>query len=171
MARVSLPDMSPWRRQGLTIPPASLRGWVRLALWEFWMGMLVCGTLGFGLKLIVTAPDAIVTVRNVTNCDVQPRAVQPCEPVAYRTGALNASFSVLCGLQLTAVTAWLLWELWSAAEPQPITDDFLQLLDDSFGRDWRNPLTWPWARMLWAYGFTLSGAASALVIWALVASF
>jgi len=30
------------------IPPESWRDWVRLAFWEFWMGMLVCGTFGFG---------------------------------------------------------------------------------------------------------------------------
>ena len=52
----------------------------------------------------------------------------------------------------------MLWELWSAVEPKPITDDFLRLLNDSFGRDWRNPLKWPWARLFWAYGFTLVGA-------------
>ena len=40
------------------------------------------------------------------------------------------------------------------AEPKPITDDFLKLLNDSFGRNWRDPRTWPWTRMLWAYGFT-----------------
>jgi hypothetical protein len=52
--------------------------------------------------------------------------------------------------------------LWSAVAPKPITDDFLKLLDDSFGRSWRRPRTWPWARMAWAYGFTLVGATSAL---------
>ena len=76
----------------------------------------------------------------------------------------------MLGLQLMAVAAWLLWELWSAVQPQPITDDFLKLLHDSFASDWRKPRTWPWARMLWAYGFTLSGATSALVIWTLVTS-
>ena len=46
--------------------------------------------------------------------------------------------------------------------PKPITDDFLKLLDESFGRDWRKPRTWPWARLGWAYGFTLVGLTSAL---------
>ena len=64
-----------------------------------------------------------------------------------------------CGLLLVGVAAWLLWELWSAVAPKPITDDFLKLLDESFGRDWRRPRTWPWARMMWAYGFTLVGAS------------
>jgi hypothetical protein len=62
--------------------------------------------------------------------------------------------------------------LWSAAEPKPITDDFLRLLNDSFGRDWRNPLTWPWARVLWAYGFAALGAALtaavAIGLWSLI---
>ena len=62
---------------------------------------------------------------------------------------------------LIGVAAWFLWELWSAIEPKAITDDFLRLLNDSFGRDWRNPLTWPWARVLWAYGFTVVGATLA----------
>jgi hypothetical protein len=166
----SRPEMSPWRRQALTIPPDSSRAWVRLVVWELWMGMLVCGALGFGMHLIVTAPQGIVTVPDLTNCYAPAPVVQPCERVAYRTGDLNAAFSVLCGLQLTAVAAWLLWELWSATEPKPITDDFLKLLTDSFGRDWRNPRTWPWARLLWAYGFPLSGATSALLIWTLVSS-
>jgi hypothetical protein len=75
---------------------------------------------------------------------------------------------------LIGVAAWFLWELWSAVEPKPITDDFLKLLNDSFGRDWRNPFTWPWSRVLWAYGFTMVGATLtvgvAMMIWILVAS-
>ena len=51
--------------------------------------------------------------------------------------------------------------MWNAAAPRPITDDFLKLLDDSFGRDWRKPRTWPWARLAWAYGFTIVGVTSA----------
>ena len=85
---------------------------------------------------------------------------------------LNAAFTTLFGVMLIGVAAWFLWELWSAVEPKPITDDFLRLLNDSFGRDWRNPLTWPWARVLWAYGFTVIGAAVTagigVVIWTLV---
>ncbi|HZM62897.1 MAG TPA: hypothetical protein VFB85_23995, partial [Vicinamibacterales bacterium] len=42
------------------------------------------------------------------------------------------------------------------------------------GRDWRNPLKWPWARMLWAYGFTVVGvtltAVVASAIWTMVTS-
>ena len=75
-----------------------------------------------------------------------------------------------CGMLLMAVALWLLWELWSAVAPKPITDDFLKLLDDSFGRDWRSPRTWPWARMLWAYGFTLAGAIAAVCIGLLVSA-
>ena len=75
---------------------------------------------------------------------------------------MNVVLNVWCGLLLIAVAAWLLWELWSAAAPKPITDDFLKLLHDSFGADWRRPRSWPWARMGWAYGFTLVGAISAL---------
>ena len=69
--RTQVPDsvsdgrsMSPWNRRPLTIPPNSLHAWLRLAVWELWMGMLVCGILGFGALLIVTAPDRIVTVRS-----------------------------------------------------------------------------------------------------------
>ena len=182
MARGSLPHgagrqrqldaMSPWNRRALTIPPDSVRAWLRLAVWELWMGMLVCGILGFGVVLVVTSPDRIVTVPDLTNCYAPP-VVQPCERIVY-FGALNAAFTALCGLILIVAAAWLLWELWSAVEPTPITDDFLKLLDDSFGRDWRNPLTWPWARMSWAYGFTLLGAiltaCVGVMIWSLVSS-
>ncbi len=173
MAGPVLPEMSPWKRRALMIPPDSVQDWVRLALWEIWIGMLVCGALAFGTRLIATAPDHIVTVFDFTNCYAAP-IVQPCERVAYKAGMLNVVFNAWCGLLLIALAAWLLWELWSAVAPKPITDDFLKLLDDSFGRDWRSPRTWPWARLGWAYGFTLLGAASAvcmaLLVSALIAS-
>ncbi len=76
MARPVLPEMSPWRRRPpLTIPPDSLRAWIRLAVWEFWMGMLVCGALVFGTRLIASAPDNIVTVFDFTNCYAAPPVV------------------------------------------------------------------------------------------------
>jgi len=158
MAGWTLPEMSPWKRRPLTIPPTSLRAWIGLAIWQCWMGTLVYAAFGLGAELIATAPQSIVTAFDFTNCYAAPPVVQPCERVAYRTGALNVAFNAWCGVLLIAVAVWLLWELWSAAAPKPITDDFLKLLDDSFGRDWRSPRTWPWARMLWAYGFTLVGA-------------
>jgi len=69
---------------------------------------------------------------------------------------------------------WLLWELWDAVAPKPITDDFLRLLSDSFARNWRDPRTWPWSRLAWAYGFTVIGfviaAATATAAWALLSS-
>jgi hypothetical protein len=72
----------------------------------------------------------------------------------------------LIGVLLLVVAAWLVWELWLAVKPRPIADDFLKLLHDSFARDWRNPLTWPWTRLAWAYGFALLGALalSAVVV-------
>jgi len=170
MARPVLPEMSPWKRRSLTIPPDSMQDWVRLAVWEIWMGMLVCGALSFGTRLIATAPDSIVTVFDFTNCYAAPPIVQPCERVAYKAGALNVVFNAWCGILLVAVGAWLLWELWSAVAPKPITDDFLKLLDDSFGRDWRSPSTWPWARVGWAYGFTLLGAVSVVCVALLVSA-
>jgi hypothetical protein len=128
------------------------------------MGVLVYGALRFGTQLIVTAPENIVTVFDFTNCYAAPPILQPCERVAYRAGALHVVFNAWCGLLLIGLAAWLLWELWSAVAPKPITDDFLKLLDDSFGRDWRNPRTWPWARMGWAYGFSLVGVTAAVGI-------
>ena len=71
------------------------------------------------------------------------------------------------------LAVWFLWELWSAAAPKPITDDFLKLLHDSFARKWRDPRTWPWARLAWAYGFTALGATAtagaAVLFWSLLA--
>jgi hypothetical protein len=162
MARPRFPELSPWRRRQLTIPPDSLHAWVTLAVWEFWMGVLVCAALGFGTKLIVTAPDSIVTVFDLTGCYSAPPVTQPCERVAFKAGALSVAFNVWCGILLIAVAAWLLWELWSAVAPKPITDDFLKLLDDSFGHSWRDPRTWPWTRLGWAYGFTAVGVTVAL---------
>jgi hypothetical protein len=174
MARGSAQELSPWNRRSLTIPPDSLRTWVQLATWEIWMGMLVCVSLGLGVMLIATSSDRIVTVADLTNCYGPPPVTLPCERMMYRGGVLNAAFTALCGVMLVGLAAWLLWELWSAVEPKPITNDFLRLLHDSFGRDWRNPFTWPWARVLWAYGFTAVGVTVTtgvgLMIWTLVAS-
>ena len=158
----------------MTIPPHSANAWVQFAIWELWMGMLVCVILSLGVLLIVTVPDHIVAVSDLTNC-YGPFAVPlHCERIVYRGGALNAAFTALCGLMLLGVAAWFLWELWNAVEPKPIKDDFLKLLNDSFGRDWRNPLTWPWARVLWAYGFAVVGATLTvgigMMIWTLIVS-
>ena len=157
MARPRFQDLSPWRRRQLTIPPDSLHAWVTLVFWEFWMGVLVCAALGFGTKLIVTAPDSIVTVFDLSGCYSAPPIEQPCERVAFKAGALSVAFNLWCGVLLIAVAAWLLWELWSAVAPKPITDDFLKLLNDSFARNWRDPRTWPWSRMFYAYAFALVG--------------
>jgi hypothetical protein len=163
-----LPDMSPWRGRPLTIPPDSTRAWIQLAAWECWMGMLVCGAVAAGMRLIATAPGNIITVYDFSRCYGASPISQPCERVAYRAGMLNVVFSAWVGVLLMGVAAWLLWELWVAVAPQPITDDFLKLLDDSFGRDWRRPRTWPWARALWAYGFTAAGVILVLSAGAVV---
>jgi len=169
MAPYRLPEMSPWRRRPLTIPPDSFDAWVRLVVWECWIGMLVYGALSVAAHLIATAPDNIITVFDLKNCYAAP-VVLPCERVTYRAGVLNMALNLWCALLLIAVAAWLVWELWNAVAPKPITDDFLKLLDDSFGRDWRRPRTWPWARMTWAYGFALVGVTSALGIGLLVSA-
>ena len=157
----------------LTIPPDSWRAWVRLAVWECWMGMVVCFALGMAVQQIAAAPQRIVTIYDFSNCYVA-QVVLPCERVVSRTGVLNVAFTFMVGLVLLVVAAWLLWELWLAVKPRPIADEFLKLLHHSFGHDWGNPLTWPWARLTWAYGFTLLGAASiagaSLVVWTLVSS-
>ena len=149
--------ISPWRVRSLTVPPQSLGDWLRLAVWQLWMGSAVCALLWFGAAMIRTAPDRIITARDVSGCYASPPVAQPCERILYR-GSLNAAFSGVSGLMLIVAALWLLWELWDAAAPRPITDDFLRLLSDSFARDWRDPRTWPWARIGWAYGFTLAGA-------------
>jgi hypothetical protein len=159
MAPWLVPEMSGWNRRGLTFPPNSWRTWVRLAVWEFWIGMLVCGAVAFGVQQIASAPDQIVTFNSFVTCADAERAAGPCERV-YRTGGLNALFTFMVGVLLLIVAAWLLWELWMAVKPRPIADDFLKLLHDSFARDWRNPLTWPWVRLAWAYGFAMLGASS-----------
>jgi hypothetical protein len=147
-----------------------LRDWASLAVWEFWMGVLLGATLGFGQQLIATAPAGIITVFDFSKCYAVPPGPPPCERVAYRAGILGVALNIWCGVLLLAVAAWLLWELWSAVAPKPITDDFLKLLDDSFGHDWRRPRTWPWARLGWAYGFTFAGAVSAISVALLISS-
>jgi hypothetical protein len=169
----ALPDMRPWGRRPLTIPPNSANAWIQFAIWEIWMGILIAAVFGLGAVLIAMSPSRIVAVPDLTNCYAVP-PVLPCERLVYQGGILNAAFTVLFGLTLVGAAAWLLWELWSATEPKPITDDFLRLLNDSFGRSWRNPLKWPWARIAWAYGFTLVGvtlsAGLGIMIWTLAAS-
>jgi hypothetical protein len=174
MGGVTLPDMRPWGRRPLTIPPNSTNGWIQLAVWEMWMGMLICAVLGLGVFLILMSPTRIVTGEDLSNCYAAPPIPSPCERIIYQGGMLNAAFTILFGLTLVGAAAWLLWELWSATEPKPITDDFLRLLNDSFGRNWRNPLKWPWARLLWAYGFATVGAATmagvAVLMWTVLTS-
>ena len=169
MAGLPVHEMAPWNHRALTIPPDSRQAWFRLAIWELWMGVMLCGILGFGSLLIVTAPNRLITVHDDRNCYAPQPVVQPCERaesgavvqgVVYRTGGLYAVFSILAGLLMFVLATWFLWELWSAAAPKPITDDFLKLLHDSFARNWRDPRTWPWARLGWAYGFALVGAAA-----------
>jgi hypothetical protein len=167
-------EMSLWKRRPLTIPPNSLDAWLLLAAWEIWMGVLLYLVLGFGVRLIVTSPDHIVAFSDLSHCYAPPPVTLPCERIVYRAGVLNAAFTALFGLILIGVAGWLLWELWTAVAPRPITDDFLKLLNDSFGRDWRKPLTWPWARVFWAYGFTALGATltagAGIMIWTLATS-
>jgi hypothetical protein len=147
-----------------------MQAWVRLAVWEFAMGAIVSSALVFGTRLIASAPDNIVTVFDLSRCYAAPPVVQPCERVAYRAGMLNVGLNAWCGLLLVTVAAWLLWQLWDAAAPKPITDEFLQLLHESFGRDWRRPRSWPWGRLGWAYGFTLVGASLTLCLGMLVST-
>ena len=41
--------MRPWGRRPLTIPPNSTNAWIQLAVWELWMGMLICIVAGLGI--------------------------------------------------------------------------------------------------------------------------
>jgi hypothetical protein len=132
------------------------------------MGVLVYVIAGFGTRLIASASQSIVTVYDFSSCDAAARVALRCGRVAYRTGGSIAAFNTWCGLLLLAVAAWLVWDLWSAAAPKPITDDFLMLLEGSFARDWRRPRTWPWRRAAWAYGFALVGVMSANGMWLLL---
>jgi hypothetical protein len=183
MAYLPPHEMTPWNRRPLAIPPDSRQGWLRLAVWQLWMGAVLCGIIGFGSLLIVTAPNRLITVYVDGNCHAPSPpspVVRPCEPaesgavsdVTIRTGGLYAVFSVLAGVLMFVLATWFLWELWSAAAPKPITDDFLKLLHDSFARNWRDPRTWPWSRLAWAYGFTTLGAVAtagaAVLFWSLL---
>lgn len=163
MARGSLSENAPWRRRSLAVPPTTWQEWLHLAVWEVWMGMLICGFLSVGASLIVTAPERVITAEDLSGCYASPPVARPCERIIYRTGALNAAFSALFGMMAMIVGVWWLWELWGAVAPKPITDDFLKLLNDSFAFRWRDPRTWPWSRMFFAYGFTLVGIALTVV--------
>jgi hypothetical protein len=167
-------ELTPWKRRPVRIPPDSLDAWMQLAVWELLMGMLQCLLVALGVTLIVTASDRIVTFSDLSHCYAPPPVAVPCERIVYRGGVLNAAFSALFGVMLIGQAAWFAWELWNAVAPKPITDDFLGLLDRSFGHTWRNPFRWPWKRLCWAYGFTLVGAvataALGMSIWTLAAA-
>src|SRR5262245_3381178 len=109
MARGSLAENTPWRRRSLTIPPASWHDWLHLAVWELWMGLLICGFLSLGGALIVTAPERIITAEDLSGCYASPPVVRPCERIVYRTGALNAAFSALFGMMAMLIACWWLW--------------------------------------------------------------
>lgn len=166
-------ELSAWHRRGQIVPPDTREAWLKLAIWELGMGAVLFVLLSFGWLLVSTAQSRIVFVEDFSSCFAST-AVLPCKGVVYRAGQMNALFSVLCGAMLLFAAAWLLWELWTATEPRPITDDFLKLLNDSFGRNWGDPRTWPWMRVLYAYGFTFLGAvlSAALVVtlWNIVAA-
>lgn len=158
------PNQHPlWRKRTIVIPPETRDEWVRLVTWELWMGLILFLLVAIGMRLIMTSPDRVVLLRDVSQCYVAPPVPIPCERTLYR-GLLNVAFSAFSGFMMLAVATWVVWSLWSAAEPAPITDDFLRLLSDSFARDWRNPTTWPWARVMWAYGFTALGVSIGLVM-------
>ena len=147
-----------WRKRTIIIPPETRDEWVRLVTWELWMGFILFLLVAIGTRLVVTAPERVVLLHDVSQCYAAPPVPVPCERTLYR-GLLNVVFSAFSGFMMLAVAAWMVWSLWNVAEPAPISDDFLRLLNDSFGFDWRNPRTWPWSRVAWAYGFTTIGIA------------
>ena len=120
-------------------------------------------TAGFGALFIARSPGRVVTIADLTACYQAPPVPVPCDRLVYVGGALDAAFTALCGLMLIGTAVWFLCELWLAVEPRPITDDFLRLLNESFGRSWRNPLKWPWTRVFYAYGFAALGMVVTVV--------
>ena len=151
-------ERRPVTRRALTIPPDSMRGLGQACRVGILDGRARVRALWVSAR---SSSSPLPTHRHRVRFHellCRPALVQPCERVAYKAGALNVVFNAWCGLLLIAVAAWLLWELWSAVAPKPITDDFLKLLDDSFGRDWRSPRTWPWAR--WGWPTALRSSAS-----------
>jgi hypothetical protein len=163
MAEGALNEITPWRRRSLTFPPDSWRAWVHLAVWEAWMGCCYSASSPSAFRSS-SSPDRIMTFEDLSRC--YPAAGR-CRAKDHSTGALNAG--VQRWADYVAARRRGCWELWSAAAPKPITDDFLKLLHHSFAHNWRDPRTWPWSRMLWAYGFTFAGvmlaASFTLLIW------
>ena len=150
-----------WVKRTIIVPPETRDEWARLVTWELWMGFILFLLVAIGTRLVVTAPERVVLLHDVSQCYAAPPVPVPCERTLYR-GLLNVAFSAFSGFMMLAVAAWMVWSLWNIAEPAPITDDFLRLLNDSFGFEWRKPKTWPWSRLAWAYGFTTIGVAIGL---------
>ena len=126
-----------WRKRTIIVPPETRDEWVRLVAWELWMGLMLFFLVAVGIELAATPPDG---------------------------GWFTIASAMVAGVTMLTVAARVLWSLWGATEPAPITDDFLRLLHESFGRNWRDPTTWPWSRVKWAYGFTTVGVAIGLLL-------
>ena len=62
------------------------------------MGSLVTALLWAGAAMIATSPDRIITAEDLSGCYASPPVVRPCERIVYRTGVMNAAFSVLTGM-------------------------------------------------------------------------
>ena len=86
MAQLPMPEMSPWKPRSLTIPPNSKQAWLRLAIWQLWMGMLVCVTFALAVVLITTAPSRIVAVSDLTNCYAPPPVALPANESCIAAG-------------------------------------------------------------------------------------
>jgi hypothetical protein len=148
----------------LVVPPETRDEWVRLVTWQLWIGLILFFLVAVGVRLIATPPVRVVVVNNARACDAMMSAPAPCQRTVYRS-RLGVVFTDVAGVMMLAVAAWLLRSLWGAAEPAPITDDFLGVLKESFGRrTWRDPKTWPWSRLKWAYGFTTVGVTIGLLL-------
>ena len=98
MARGTVNEITPWRRRSLVIPPDSWRAWIHLAVWEAWMGMLLFGCFAFGISLIGSSTDQIVTFVDLSRLLRAAASGTAVRADHYRVGALNAAFTALGGL-------------------------------------------------------------------------
>ena len=71
--------------------------WLRLAVWEIWMGMLLCLVLGFGVRLIVTSPDHIIAFSDLSTATRRLLSPFRANGSCIEAAMLNAAFTALFG--------------------------------------------------------------------------
>jgi len=125
--------------------PAGLdAGMVRLAVWEFGIGAVVSGAVVFGTRSSPALPATssrlrfLEVLRRAAGCSALRTRGVPGRDVERRAQRVLRLCPCRCG-RMAAVA--VVGRRRAEADHRRVPE----LLDDSFGRNWRRPRSWPWA--------------------------